>query len=346
MVTTACKSASRFPEAHELTYAWWMLLNVPIMVVLVVLSYAYIQWSIERKGGATMMEAAAEARLTAEVTRRYNDLGPLTFAESMVLFILVLVVLLLLTMNPQILPGWSTLFPQPNYIRAPVPLVLASAALFIIPRELGTDDTIPILTWAEVNNRVSWGTVLVICGGLSLAEASTKTGLSQTLATTLAVLENVPRKVVLSALCLLASFMSEVASNSAVSALMIPVVIELAVITDNHPLYYALPVTVCCSFAFMLPAATPTNAIVYHEAHITPREMARPGILMNLMTVAGEIISVLVVGEYLLDLSVVPWWAKESAGAIVIGNKNRSLGARRAVAAWTTRTPAPFLPHP
>ncbi|KAK8786012.1 hypothetical protein V5799_007624 [Amblyomma americanum] len=127
-----------------------------------------------------------------------------------------------------------------------------------------------------------------------------KTGLSQTLATTLAVLENVPRKVVLSALCLLASFMSEVASNSAVSALMIPVVIELA----------------------------------------------RPGILMNLMTVAGEIISVLVVGEYLLDLSVVPWWAKESAGAIVIGNKNRSLGARRAVAAWTTRTPAPFLPHP
>ncbi|KAK8786011.1 hypothetical protein V5799_007623 [Amblyomma americanum] len=60
-----------------------------------------------------------------------------------------------------------------HYIRAPVPLVLASAALFIIPRELGTDDTIPILTWAEVNTRVSWGTVLVICGGLSLAEAST-----------------------------------------------------------------------------------------------------------------------------------------------------------------------------
>ncbi|KAL1479160.1 hypothetical protein MTO96_052088 [Rhipicephalus appendiculatus] len=243
----------RFPEANELTYAWWMLLNVPAMIVLVLLAYSYVQWSIERKGGATMLGEAAEARLTAEVTR--------SFAEATVVFMLVFTVFLLLTMRPQILPGWASILPEPHYIRASVPMVMVSVLLFVIPRDPYMTDTIPILTWDEVNNRVSWGTVLVICGGMTLAEASKKSGLSRTLATTLAVLESVPRKLVLSALCLLASFMSELASNSAVSSLMIPVVIDLA----------------------------------------------RPGVLMNLMTVAGEIVSVHVVAVYLLGLDSMPW---------------------------------------
>ncbi|XP_037512131.1 solute carrier family 13 member 4-like [Rhipicephalus sanguineus] len=336
----------RFPEANELTYAWWMLLNVPAMIVLVLLAYSYVQWSIERKGGATMLGEAAEARLTAEVTRRYNDLGPLTFAEATVVFMLVLTVFLLLTMRPQILPGWASMFPEPYYIRASVPMVVVSVLLFVIPRDPCMADTIPILTWDEVNNRVSWGTVLVICGGMTLAEASKKSGLSRTVATTLAWFESVPRKLVLSALCLLASFTSELASNSAVSSLMIPVVIDLAVLTKNHPLYYALPVAVCCSFSFMLPAATPTNAIVYHLGHMTPRDMARPGVLMNLMTVAGEIVSVHVVAVYLLGLDSMPWWAKDYSINLAGTNTSHvARAARRAAVDVAGSVQAPSGPH-
>ncbi|KAH7956106.1 hypothetical protein HPB52_006023 [Rhipicephalus sanguineus] len=273
----------RFPEANELTYAWWMLLNVPAMIVLVLLAYSYVQWSIERKGGATMLGEAAEARLTAEVTRRYNDLGPLTFAEATVVFMLVLTVFLLLTMRPQILPG---------YIRASVPMVVVSVLLFVIPRDPCMADTIPILTWDEVNNRVSWGTVLVICGGMTLAEASK------------------------------------------------------AVLTKNHPLYYALPVAVCCSFSFMLPAATPTNAIVYHLGHMTPRDMARPGVLMNLMTVAGEIVSVHVVAVYLLGLDSMPWWAKDYSINLAGTNTSHvARAARRAAVDVAGSVQAPSGPH-
>ncbi|XP_054932931.1 Na(+)/dicarboxylate cotransporter 3-like isoform X1 [Dermacentor andersoni] len=289
----------RFPEANELTYAWWMLLNGPAMIMLLLLAYAYVQWSIERKGGATMLGGAAEARLTAEVTRKYNDLGPLSFAEATVVFMVVLMVLLLLTMKPQILPGWSSMFPEPQYIRASVPMVLVSVLLFVIPRNPTINETVPILTWDEVNSRVSWGTVLVICGGMTLAEASKKSGLSRTVATTLAVLESVPSKLVLSALCLLASFMSELASNSAVSSLMIPVVIDLA----------------------------------------------RPGVLMNLMTVTGEILSVHIVAMYLLGLDSVPWWAKEYSISLANTNTSHLARAARRAGVDIVESVAPPGPH-
>ncbi|XP_065280254.1 Na(+)/dicarboxylate cotransporter 3-like isoform X3 [Dermacentor albipictus] len=268
------------------------------------------------------------------------------FAEATVVFMVVLVVLLLLTMKPQILPGWSSMFPEPQYIRASVPMVLVSVLLFVIPRDPTINETVPILTWDEVNSRVSWGTVLVICGGMTLAEASKKSGLSHTVATTLAVLESVPSKLVLSALCLLASFMSELASNSAVSSLMIPVVIDLAVLTKNHPLYYALPVAVCCSFSFMLPVATPTNAIVYDLGHMKPRDMARPGVLMNLMTVTGEILSVHIVAMYLLGLDSVPWWAMEYSVSLASTNTSHLARAARRAGVDVADSVAPPAPHP
>ncbi|XP_049520792.1 protein I'm not dead yet-like [Dermacentor silvarum] len=235
----------RFPESNELTYAWWMLLNGPAMIVLVLLAYAYVQWSIERKGGATMLGAAAEAKLTAEVTRRYNDLGPLSFAEATVVFMVVLMVLLLLTMKPQILPGWSSLFPEPHYIRASVPMVLVSVLLFVIPRNPTMNETVPILNWDDVNNRVSWGTVLVICGGMTLAEAS----------------------------------------------------------------------------------------------------KARPGVLMNLMTVAGEILSVHLVAMYLLGLDSMPWWAKEYSISLVGTNITHLARAARRAGVDVADSVAPPGPH-
>ncbi|KAH8038841.1 hypothetical protein HPB51_003344 [Rhipicephalus microplus] len=188
---------------------------------------------------------------------------------------------------------------------------MKSVLLFGIPRDPYMNDTIPNPTWDEVNDRVSRGTVLVICGGLMLAEAFKQKVLSRTVATTLAVFEPVPRELVLSALCLLVSFMSELASNSAVSFLMIPVVIDLALLTKKHPLHYALPAAMCCSISLMLLVATPTSAIVYHLGHKMPRDMARPGVLMNLMTVVGEIAYVHVVAVYLLGLDSMPWWAKD-----------------------------------
>ncbi|KAL3217754.1 hypothetical protein MRX96_032023 [Rhipicephalus microplus] len=113
---------------------------------------------------------------------------------------------------------------------------------------------------------------------------------------------------------------------------MIPVVIDLAVLTKNHLLYYALSVAVCCSFSFMLPAATPTSAIVYHLGNMTPRDMARPGVLMNLMTVVGEIASVHVVAVYLLGLDSMPWWAKDYNINLVGTNTSRMARAARRAA--------------
>ncbi|XP_077532403.1 Na(+)/dicarboxylate cotransporter 3-like [Haemaphysalis longicornis] len=331
---------NRFPLSRELTYTKWMVVNVPAMLVLVLVSYGYVQWNIERKGGAVLLDSTAETRVTAEVTRKYNELGKLTFAEATVLFMTVVMMLLILTMDEQSFTGWASYLPEPRFIRASVPMLLVSLVMFVIPRDPDMEDTVSILTWEEVNKRVSWATILIISGGMSLAEGSKANGLDKTLGNMLAVLKPIPRLLVVSLLCLIASFATELASNSAVSSILVPVVIEVALLMNVHPLYYAIPVTVCCSFAFMLPAATPVNAIVYQLGRMTPLDMARPGVLLNLITVVGEVASVHCGAYFLLGLDEIPWWAVQVASSNLTKQARRGGIAGKAALLDALRRPA------
>ncbi|KAH8038829.1 hypothetical protein HPB51_003332 [Rhipicephalus microplus] len=88
-------------------------------------------------------------------------------------------------------------------------------------------------------------------------------------------MDPLPDWIMVVILCLSASVLTEQTSNSAMCKLMLPVVLENALHRNVNPLYFGIPTTIGCSFAFMLPASTPPNAIVYHRGHMTPSDMAR-----------------------------------------------------------------------
>ncbi|XP_065282081.2 Na(+)/citrate cotransporter-like isoform X1 [Dermacentor albipictus] len=305
---------SRFPTANEPSFVSWMFYNVPIMLVLLLFSWMYMRrllYGAMDEGTRTSNPDAEEA-VMREVAKRCDELGHITFSESVVTFLLTLMILLSFTQKPHFIPGWSDAFAHHKMIKSSVPMVVVMTLLFVIPREsnvLGQGEQ-GIINWNEVSNHVNWGTILLICGGMTIADASTASGLSDLMVVGLELLDPVPDWMMVVLLCLLASVLTEFTSNSAICKLMLPVVLENATHRSIHPLYFSIPTTIGCSFAFLLPAATPPNAIVYHMGRMTPGDMAGPGLIMKIICVTTEIIAVNTWGSYVFNVNHYPQWAR------------------------------------
>ncbi|KAL1421848.1 hypothetical protein MTO96_022766 [Rhipicephalus appendiculatus] len=129
-------------------------------------------------------------------------------------------------------------------------------------------------------------------------------------------MDSLPDWIVVMLLCLLASVLTELTSNSAICKLMLPVVLEYAVHRNVNPLYFGIPTTIGCSFAFMLPASTPPNAIVYHMGNMTPGDMAGPGLIMNVICVSLEIVAINTWGYFVFGVDTYPLWARVKIGHV------------------------------
>ncbi|KAL1421847.1 hypothetical protein MTO96_022765 [Rhipicephalus appendiculatus] len=167
---------SRFPAANEPSFMSWMVYNVPVMLILLLASWLYLRRllrdTLEESYEATK---ADEDRIMKEVVKRCEDLGPITFSQSVVVFLLTLMILLTFTQRPHFIPGWSDIFPHQMMIKSSVPMVVVMTMLFVVPREsnvLGQGEQ-GIISWDDVCSRVNWGIILLVCGGMTIADAST-----------------------------------------------------------------------------------------------------------------------------------------------------------------------------
>lgn len=118
-----------------------------------------------------------------------------------------------------------------------------------------------------------WSLVLLLGGGFAIAKACSLSGLSALMGSQLEVFQGLPQWVLVLVLSLSTAAATEVTSNVAVCSIMLPILKNLAVSLKIHPLYLLLPVTLACSYAFMLPVATPPNAIVYSASGMSTSEM-------------------------------------------------------------------------
>ncbi|KAH8024663.1 hypothetical protein HPB51_000394 [Rhipicephalus microplus] len=188
---------------------------------------------------------------------------------------------------------------QQENITPSVPVLLIVILIFVVPKDPTHGfQNLGLLTWEEANSKAHWGVVLVICSGLTLAEASKVSGLSAILVDHLRALKVLPSYVVVSILCFAASILTVESANGAYSQKSHAAPHQffesslLAVALEVHPLYFAIPVAIACSFSFMLPAATPPNAIVYEMGKFKISDMASPGFLMNTVCVTVELINI------------------------------------------------------
>lgn len=130
-----------------------------------------------------------------------------------------------------------------------------------------------LIDWRTVHDRFPWGVALLFGGGFALADASKVSGLSDWVGEQLRVLSFLPDWAMILIICLMTGLVTEVTSNVATANILLPVLAELSTATGTNPLYLMIPATVTCSYAFMLPVATPPNAIVYSASGMKTSEM-------------------------------------------------------------------------
>jgi sodium-dependent dicarboxylate transporter 2/3/5 len=217
--------------------------------------------------------ASTETR--KDLIRRYEALGSMSSAEkrTAVLFLMLVV-------------GWifrkpiATALGIEGLSDAGVAMTAALLA-FIIPS--GTSRH-ALIAWSDTK-RLPWGVLILFGGGLSLAAALASSGLTLWLGQQLAPLGSVNHVFLVVALTSLVIFLTELTSNVATTATLLPVVAALAIELGIDPLILVVPVTIAASCAFMLPVATPPNAVVFSSGQIEIKQMMRAGFWLNLVSI-------------------------------------------------------------
>jgi sodium-dependent dicarboxylate transporter 2/3/5 len=157
---------------------------------------------------------------------------------------------------------------------------LAVIAMFLIPNGRGER----LLDW-PTTSRIPWGVLLLFSGGVVIADAFTKSGLSNAIGESLANLQGLPVPLLIGLVCLMTTFASELTNNTALANLLMPIMAPMALACDVEPKVLMVPTTIAASYAFMLPAGTAPNAIVFGTDRISVRQMAYEGFVLNLIGV-------------------------------------------------------------
>lgn len=295
-----------YPAAPPISFVTWLKLGLPFAVAMLVATWLVLVWRF--------VPRHTPLSIDREVLRRqYDELGPMSMAEKIVLADFCVLVVLWLTradiaLGSVTIPGWSRLFREPAFITDGAVSVAAAVALFLLPARSGGGGR--VMNWATAA-KLPWDIVLLFGGGFALAAGFEQSGLSRWLGESMTGLAGWPPLVILAVVCLMVTFLTELTSNTATANALLPVVAAMAVGIGLNPLFLMVPVTITCSCAFMLPVATPPNAIVFGTRRIAIAQMARTGLALNLVGVILVIIGMygLGVAVWGIELGVLPAWA-------------------------------------
>jgi len=254
---------------YNISFVEWMSFGLPLSVVMLAITWFYLTRIVFRSevqhlpGGQELIQ------------RQLARLGPMSREEKYVTAVFCTVALL------WVLRGLFR--PAGLEMITDSTIAIAGAlALFMIPVNLKKREF--LLDW-ETAVTIPWDIIILFGGGFALAQGFSESGLTLWLAEQLSVLQGVDILVIIAAVVLLVIFLTEVTSNTATASLLLPVMGALALAIDVHPFGLMVAAVTAASFAFMLPVATPPNAIVFSSRCVTIQQMVRAGIWLNLVGV-------------------------------------------------------------
>ena len=333
-----------FPEAPPIDFGSWIVMGLPIGITMIALAWLLLTHVLYRP--------SPEVRIQKDVIERERALlGPISFEERSVAVVFATTALLWvfrrdLQLGFATIPGWSNLLPYPGMIDDGTVAIAMASVLFFIPTRDGTPRTpatsggkglasglpTPLrklaqfgaanrLMGLEVIPRLPWNIVLLFGGGFALAAGFQETGLARIIGNQFQGLGGLPDFAVILLVCLTLTFLTELTSNLATTEMILPILASVAVLTGMNPLMLMVPATLSASCAFMMPVATPPNAIVFGSDRISVGEMARAGIFLNLVGALVIAMVVTTLGETVFDIQsgVMPDWATDAAAGEVGG---------------------------
>ncbi len=268
-------------------FAEWMLVGIPVVLVLLPLT-----WLLLTKVTFKVPASFPETALTSG-SGETEDPGPMSRQEYTVAGVMVVVALLWLTR-----PLLADLIPGLPLSDAGIAMI-GALALFVLPDRWSEGRF--LLEWNDIKS-LRWDVLILFGGGLSLAGAIASTGLADWIGAGMSALQSLPANVLILAVMVVVVYLGELASNTAMAAVFLPVAGAAAVGMGADPLTLALPVVLAASLGFMLPVATPPNAIVYGSGAVTSQQMLRAGALLDIVSIAVVFVIAATVGRWVFGL--------------------------------------------
>jgi solute carrier family 13 (sodium-dependent dicarboxylate transporter), member 2/3/5 len=292
----------------EVTFAQWILIGFPIGGISLVVAWLYMI-----RFGSKITDI--KSNIIGErdiITKKLDELGHFSRDEKIVALIFIITITAWITRGLL----WKDLLPA---IGDSTIAIASAISLFIVPSICSKytnsksftedDNNIKNLIKSKDNNdidnndvtetskssnklldwntatKIPWGILILMGGGLALAHAFTSTGLDDWIASSLTVVSGMPFIVMILVFVTMAVVPSEMISNTATAAILIPIAASLATSVGLNPLLLMAPVAIAASYGFIMPVGTPPNAIVYSSGYISAREMARAGLPLDLISI-------------------------------------------------------------
>ncbi|MDT0643837.1 SLC13 family permease [Zunongwangia sp. F363] len=252
----------------EISFVQWIVLGLPISVFLLFICWKYLTvFAFDFKG----MKLPGEKN---EISSMLDQLGRMGREEITVLVIFICTALAWITRSFLLAPI------IPN-IDDTIIAMAAGILLFVLPsgKKEGR-----ILDWEDAG-RIPWGIIILFGGGMALAKAFEVSGLAVWIGEQLTSLENLPFFLLILVLVAAVNFLTEVTSNLATTAMLLPILAPMAVALGIHPYFLLVAATLAASCAFMLPVATPPNAVVFGSGQLSIPDMVKAGIFMNIFSI-------------------------------------------------------------
>ncbi len=246
-------------------FGQWMLVGVPVSVVMLGVTWLWLT-----RGG--LRKAAKLADSDALIHDELKAMGPLSRGEKgvAVVFVCAAFAWVFQPLIAKVVPGISD-----------TSIAMAAAiALFLVPVSLKNREF--LMSWGHAG-KLPWGVLLLFGGGLSLAAQIRATGLADWIAQGMGALGFLPLILLIGMVVMVIIFLTEVTSNTATAAAFLPLLGALAVSQGMSPELLAIPAAIAASCAFMMPVATPPNAIVFGTGHLRIGDMIRAGFFLNLV---------------------------------------------------------------
>lgn len=253
---------------YEISFFQWFLFGAPISIFLLVVCWLYLTRF------AFQFKQKAFPGGQEEIDRLKKNLGPMSYEEKMVALVFGLAAL-----------SWiSRTYLLQKFIPAIDDTIIAiffAVLLFLIPakKEKGV-----LIRWEEAV-QIPWGIIILFGGGMALAKAFDSSGLALWLGNQMTLLQGMDLLVLVLLLVAAVNFLTEITSNLATTAMLMPVLAPMALKVDVHPFALMVGAAVAASCAFMLPVATPPNAVVFGSGYLRIPDMVQKGIWMNLISI-------------------------------------------------------------
>ena len=270
----------------ELGFAQWMLVGLPLSLIMLTFTWVWLT-----RMSSNLSTTVSKVDTQSLLRKQLDELGDMSRGEKTVgiIFLVTALAWMLRPLLKDYIPGISDT----------VIAIAAAVSLFVIP--INQKDKIYVMSWEKARD-MPWGILLLFGGGLALASLIKSTGLAVWVADSMSVFGGLPLLLVIGLVVTIIIFLTELTSNTATAAGFLPLLGALAISLGIDPILLAVPAALAASCAFMMPVATPPNAIVFGSGKLKIKDMMQAGLALNLV----GIVVVTLLGYLLVSAVLIP----------------------------------------